>query len=107
MDCPRPKHDTGIGVHGCSDCHHKPAHFAGTTAQFKERGISWKLLFVCDESKTDWARHLVNNDIMPVLRIWPMYAPGLKFDIAHLEAYRDVGVKWMVVGNELNLDYEW
>jgi len=104
---PTPSRDTGIGLHGCSDCHWKPADFAGMVAQFKQRGITWKLLFVCDESKVDWARYLVNNDIMPILRIWPMYAPGLKFDIAHLEAYRDVGVKWFVVGNEPNLSGEY
>lgn len=104
---PRPNKDTGIGLHDHANCGWKPNDFQAEVAKFKEHGVSWYLFFVCDEGKADWARCLVDNDIMPILRIWPMSFPKMSFDMAHLLAYRDVGVKWFEVGNEPNLEGEW
>jgi len=107
MEFPRPSTDTGIGTHDDANCGWKPNDFQAEVAKLKEHGISWYLFFVCDEGKADWARCLVDNDIMPILRIWPMYFPKMSFDPAHLLTYRDVGVKWFEVGNEPNLEGEW
>ena len=107
MDFPRPPNDTGIGVHDDADCGFKPSDLHGFARILREHGITWYTMWCWDEGKADYCRALIGAGIEPVMRVDEAKMPNASIDPAHIQAYRNAGARWFVLGNEYNLECEW
>jgi len=108
---PRPKDDTGIGVHW--NAGFPNAVGLGKIREFwlpelKAMGIKWvKLLH---DGGLEVAQLLLENDIMPIVRLYrPEPNPGTlgPREAEFLERYLDIGVRYFEFNNEPDLGCEW
>jgi len=108
MDFPRPPVDTGFGFHDSASCYWEPhgQHYS-YARMLREHGATWYLMWVFDENKADYAKALIDNGIMPIVRIGPAKMPQPMIQMSTVEAYIAAGVKWFMLGNEYNLHEEW
>ncbi len=111
-DYPRPKNDTGIGVHW-------NAGYPAIVGMGKIReywlpeliamGVKW-VKIANHDGALEFATLLLKNDIMPILRIYrPQPNPGV-LDEKLLAAVRDsvaAGVRYFEFNNEPDLGIEW
>lgn len=107
MNAPRPNHDTGIGAHSDPNAYYKPPNFQGYADDLWDHGIRWWLSWFFDENKRDFIRVMRQRGIEVIGRPGPAKMPRPNIDIAHIEAYIGVGVRYFVLGNEYNLHEEW
>ena len=108
MDFPRPPVDTGFGFHDSASCYWEPhgQHYS-YARMLREHGATWYLMWCYDENKADYAKALIDNGIMPIVRLGPAKMPRPGIQMSTVEAYIAAGVKWFMLGNEYNLHEEW
>lgn len=111
-DYPRPKNDTGIGVHWS-------AGYAAAVGMGKIRdfwlpeliamGVKW-VKIANHDGALSFVELLLKNDIMPIVRIYrPQPNPGV-LDEKELAAVRNLvaaGVRYIEFNNEPDLGVEW
>ncbi len=111
-DYPRPKDDTGIGVHWNAGF---PAAIGlGQIRQtwlpeLKAMGVKWVKISRHDGG-LDLATLLLQNDIMPVVRLYRYQPNPGTLDAAALAAVKDyvaAGVRYFEFNNEPDLGVEW
>jgi hypothetical protein len=111
-DYPRPKDDTGIGVHW-------NAGFAAAIGlgqieqiwlpRLRDMGVKWVKISQHDGA-LDFARLLLKNDIMPIVRIYrPQPNPGTlgPRELQAVSDYVSAGVRYIEFNNEPDLGVEW
>ncbi len=111
-DYPRPKDDTGIGVHWSAG--YAAAIGLGQIEQIwlpKLRGMGIKWVKISDhDGALGFAELLLKNDIMPIVRIYrPQPNPGV-LNAQQLKAVGDfvsAGVRYFEFNNEPDLGVEW
>ncbi|MGQ9627831.1 MAG: SpoIID/LytB domain-containing protein [Anaerolineae bacterium] len=112
LEYPRPKEDTGIGFHWFPDFYHfSQADFYKFIPRLKAMGCSW-LKLVSEPYKTipePFIRGLIGQGIEPVVRLYTRYVEP--FDQEKLravcQAYAAMGLHYLHVYNEPNLNSEW
>lgn len=105
---PRPKNDTGYGLHwGTGDS--RVEDLRRFLPLCKEMGVSW-IKFLGKDSSSDLAfvELCRANDIEPVCRLYvynphPYWVPSVRL----VQRYVQSGVRYFEMGNEPNLDTEW
>ncbi len=112
-DYPRPPGDTGRGIHWSAIPYHGQAlsEFDFWLGELKAMGFTWvKVLDDGGGSSIELCRRLIENGIMPIVRLYrPQPNPG---HIGGREAETipklvDVGVRYFETNNEPNLPVEW
>ena len=111
-DYPRPKDDTGIGVHW-------NAGFAAAIGlgeieriwlpRLRDMGVKWVKIAQHDGA-LDFARLLLKNDIMPIVRIYRLQPNPGSLGLRELQAVSDyvsAGVRYIEFNNEPDLGVEW
>lgn len=109
---PRPKFDTGIGMHWSADASYA---YDSTTAvnqicNLKKMGLSWIKIVATGTSAVDFARIMKQNDIEPIVRLYryqpnPVNVPPT--DLNAVSTYVNAGVSYFEPTNEPNLAVEW
>ena len=111
-DYPRPPKDNGRGVHWSASVYHP----SGADLQFwmdelKAMQIKWvKLLDDGGGSSIELCRALIDNEIMPVVRVYrerpnPGHIGGREIDA--IQRLIDAGVRYFETNNEPDLPAEW
>ena len=111
-DYPRPPQDNGRGVHWSASVYHP----SGADLQFwidelKAMQIKWvKLLDDGGGSSIELCRALLDNDMMPVVRVYrdrpnPGHIGGREIDA--IQRLIDAGVRYFETNNEPDLPAEW
>lgn len=109
---PRPPEDNGRGIHWSATVYHP----TGRDLQFwlnelKAMQIKWvKLLDDSGGSSIELCRALLDNGIMPIVRIYRQYPNPGHLDGRGVDAVRrliDVGVRYFETNNEPDLPAEW
>ncbi|MGH2459474.1 MAG: hypothetical protein ACRDIY_11480, partial [Chloroflexota bacterium] len=109
---PRPRGDTGIGFHYCTDVHHYDRQSLGFwLGELKELGASWLVLPSAVELPIPefFIRELIAARIEPIIRVdvWPIQ-PIDRSELASLcQAYADWGVYYVSIFSEPNLATRW
>ena len=111
-DYPRPKNDTGIGVHW--NAGYASAIGLGQVEQIwlpklKAMGVKWVKISQHDGAM-GFAELLLKNDIMPIVRIYrPQPNPGTlgNRELAAVRDYVAAGVRYLEFNNEPDLGVEW
>ncbi len=111
-DYPRPKDDTGIGVHW-------NAGFAAAIGlgqieqiwlpRLREMGIKW-VKIADHDGALGFAELLLKNDIMPIVRIYrPQPNPGTlgPRELAAVSDFMAAGVRYFEFNNEPDMGVEW
>jgi len=105
---PRPKRDTGCGLHDSPKYNESPSNIRKHAAQCLEHGITWYKFLCSGANKVDRARIFLEAGGMPIVRLYsegphPRKQPNE--DV--LKQYADAGVRYVECGNEPNLRNEW
>ncbi|MEJ5199024.1 MAG: carboxypeptidase-like regulatory domain-containing protein, partial [Anaerolineae bacterium] len=111
-DYPRPKDDTGIGVHW-------NAGFAAAIGlgqieqiwlpRLREMGVKW-VKIADHDGALGFAELLLKNDIMPIVRIYrPQPNPGTlsASELAAVSDFVSAGVRYFEFNNEPDMGVEW
>lgn len=107
---PRPKGDTGRGVHWIPTVSQTPEVIDRYVAEAAEMGMKW-ITFLNEGTKTganDYlVERLVENEIEPVMRLYTDGGAPLEGDVASLvRHYKSLGVRYFQLYNEPNLQLE-
>lgn len=109
-DFPRPPGDNGWGIHWVPTLRQPPEVVDRFVREAKEMGIKW-VVFLNDDAKigdNDYlVKRLVENGIMPVMRIYTPNGRPIQGDLAALvRHYVRLGVYYYQLYNEPNLNGE-
>lgn len=108
---PRPPNDTGIGIHWSAG--YPLMVGLGRVRDFwlpELLGMGVKWVKLLHDGGEGLAELLLENDIMPVVRLYrPQPNPGVLSakEIEYMERYLRLGVKYFEFNNEPELDVEW
>jgi len=108
---PRPRFDTGIGIHWDASAQSNDITSAqNNVCSLKEVGISWIKIAVNGDSTVEFVEVMKQNDIEPIIRLArPRMNPGRisTSDMESIKDYIDVGASYFEINNEPNLADEW
>lgn len=109
-DFPRPPGDNGWGIHWIPTLRQPPEVVDRFVREAKEMGIKW-VVFLNDDAKVgdnDYlVKRLVENGIMPIMRIYTPNGRPIQGDLAALvRHYTRLGVYYYQLYNEPNLNVE-
>jgi hypothetical protein len=107
---PRPPGDNGWGIHWVPTLRQPPEVVDRFVREAKEMGIKW-VVFLNDDAKigdNDYlVKRLVENGIMPIMRIYTPNGRPIQGDLAALvRHYTRLGVYYYQLYNEPNLNVE-
>lgn len=101
---PRPKNDTGLGLHDSSNVGANPSNIEAHAKALRAAGISWYKILEAGGNKIERCRTYLAHDIMPIVRLYkerphPDYVvfPG------EVARYVAAGVRYFEMGNEPNI----
>jgi hypothetical protein len=101
---PRPKTDTGLGLHDSSNVGANPSNIEAHAKALRAAGISWYKVLEAGGNKVERCRIYLAHDIMPIVRLYkerphPDYVvfPG------EVARYVAAGVRYFEMGNEPNI----
>lgn len=101
---PRPRHDTGLGLHDSSDVGANPPNVEAHARALRAAGISWYKILEAGGNKVDRCRVYLAHDIMPIVRLYK-HRPHPDYVVYPGEVARYVaaGVRYFELGNEPNI----
>jgi len=113
---PRPKDDTGLGIHGGANAFHplgeRPSDYPYWIAEMQAMGFKWCKLTVAADTGGEAIKALLAGGIMPIVRMYRFEPnPGTLDEDPKgkewMKRYVDMGVRYFEVNNEPNLLNEW
>jgi hypothetical protein len=101
---PRPKVDTGLGLHDSSNVGANPPDFEAHAKALRAAGISWYKILEAGNNKIERCRVYLEHDIMPIVRLY-QHRPHPDYIVypGQVAAYVAAGVRYFEMGNEPNI----
>jgi len=101
---PRPRHDTGWGLHDSASTGSLPGNWQTHVDNLISMGVTWYKVLADGTNKVDWVRFLTKHGIMCIIRLYsnkphPKYRPSS--DVIGL--YVHAGAQYFEYGNEPNI----
>lgn len=107
---PKPKYDTGIGMHWAADGENDTSNAKNSVCTLKDMGVSWIKLLAVGPSALDLAKIMEQNYIEPIVRLYryqPLPSTMPQPDIDAVGEYVKNGIYYFESTNEPNIRTEW
>ncbi|RJQ35908.1 hypothetical protein C4559_06125 [Candidatus Microgenomates bacterium] len=107
---PKPKYDTGIGMHWAADGGNDTSNAKNSVCTLKDMGVSWIKLLAVGPSALDLAKIMKQNYIEPIIRLYryqPLPSTMPQPDIDAVGEYVKNDIYYFESTNEPNIRTEW
>lgn len=106
---PRPRNDSGLGLHDSSNVGASPSNIEAHAKALRAAGISYYKILEAGGNKVDRCRIYLEHDIVPIVRLYK-HKPHPDYVVfpGEVARYVAVGVRYFEMGNEPNISAdEW